>query len=108
MEDKDTLLRQFFADTKQQIPDAGFTRRVMHNLPGKRRRAPRRLLLWDIVAYTLAALLFIALGGIQALGSAFARLLEQAAAHGHYDLRTVAIVAAVLVFLLCRKVCSIR
>lgn len=108
MEDKDTLLQQFFADTKQEIPDAGFTRRVMHNLPGKRRRAPHRLLLWDVVVYTLATLLFIALGGIQALGDALPRLFRQVAEHGHYDLRTVAIVAAVLVFLLCRKVCSIR
>lgn len=33
METDDKLIREFFAKQKQEIPDNGFSRRVMHHLP---------------------------------------------------------------------------
>ena len=33
--DNDKLLRDFFAENKQEIADNGFSRRVMHHLPGR-------------------------------------------------------------------------
>ncbi len=36
--DNDKLLRDFFAENKQEIADNGFSRRVMHHLPGRSNR----------------------------------------------------------------------
>ncbi len=105
---RERLIRQYFTDNKPELPDDGFTRRVMHRLPQPRRRARRRLLLGNLVGYTAAAVLFIALGGIEAMGNALVRIFEQAAQHAHYDFQTVVVVIAVLIYLLCRKVCSLR
>ena len=33
--DNDKLLRDFFAENKQEIADNGFSRRVMHHLPDR-------------------------------------------------------------------------
>ncbi|MCD8309686.1 MAG: DUF5056 domain-containing protein [Prevotellaceae bacterium] len=105
---RERLLRQYFTDNKPELPDDGFTRRVMHRLPRARRRAARRLLLGNLIGYTAAAILFIALGGIEATGNALVRLLEQATQHAHYNPQTVVVVVVVLIYLLCRKVCSLR
>ena len=34
--DNDKLLRDFFAENKQEIADNGFSRRVMHHLPDRK------------------------------------------------------------------------
>ena len=36
--DNDKLLRDFFAENKQEIADNGFSRRVMHHLPDRSNR----------------------------------------------------------------------
>ena len=37
-ENNDKLLIDFFAENRQEIPDNGFTRRVMRHLPDRTRR----------------------------------------------------------------------
>ena len=39
--DNDKLLRDFFAENKQEIADNGFSRRVMHHLPDRSNRLAR-------------------------------------------------------------------
>ena len=58
--DNDKLLRDFFAENKQEIADNGFSRRVMHHLPDRSNRLAR---IWSAFVMTVAAALFVWLGG---------------------------------------------
>ncbi len=53
--DNDKLLRDFFAENKQEIADNGFSRRVMHHLPDRSNRLAR---IWSAFVMTVAAALF--------------------------------------------------
>lgn len=61
--DNDKLLRDFFAENKQEIADNGFSRRVMHHLPGRSNRLAR---IWSAFVMTVAVALFVWLGGLEA------------------------------------------
>ena len=61
--DNDKLLRDFFAENKQEIADNGFSRRVMHHLPDRNNRLAR---IWSAFVMTVAAALFVWLGGLEA------------------------------------------
>ena len=52
--DNDKLLRDFFAENKQEIADNGFSRRVMHHLPDRSNRLAR---IWSAFVMTVAAAL---------------------------------------------------
>ena len=52
--DNDKLLRDFFAENKQEIADNGFSRRVMHHLPGRSNRLAR---IWS--AFVMLSLIHI-------------------------------------------------
>ena len=47
--DNDKLLRDFFAENKQEIADNGFSRRVMHHLPGRSNHLAR---IWSAFVMT--------------------------------------------------------
>ena len=47
--DNDKLLRDFFAENKQEIADNGFSRRVMHHLPDRSNRLAR---IWSAFVMT--------------------------------------------------------
>ena len=44
--DNDKLLRDFFAENKQEIADNGFSRRVMHHLPDRSNRLAFWMVRW--------------------------------------------------------------
>lgn len=48
--DNDKLLRDFFAENKQEIADNGFSRRVMHHLPDRSNRLAR---IWSAFVMTV-------------------------------------------------------
>lgn len=48
--DNDKLLRDFFAENKQEIADNGFSRRVMHHLPD---RSNRLACIWSAFVMTV-------------------------------------------------------
>lgn len=93
------LLSQFFADHRTEVPDQGFSRRVMRRLPD---HMPLWARLWSIIGYSLALVLFIKLDGfpllLQALREAFHQLLIQGATSSLF-LRSLGIAAVVLIFL---------
>lgn len=62
MENDDKLLVAFFDENRQEIPDNGFTRRVMRHLPDRTRRISQ---LWVTFCFTLALVLFFAFDGLQ-------------------------------------------
>lgn len=106
METDDKLIRAFFAEQKQAIADNGFSRRVMQRLPY---RTSLLLKVWSVFITLAAVVLFLAFDGLQAIVGAardiFVALVQQGAAAG-IDLKSLIIVAIVLLFLGVRKVWS--
>ena len=100
MDKKDELLiSQFLAAHRTEVPDKGFSRRVMRRLPD---RTPLWARLWTFTGYSLALVLFIALDGfpllLDALRETFRQMLIQGATSS-LDLRSLGIAAVVLIFL---------
>ena len=90
--DNDKLLRDFFAENKQEIADNGFSRRVMHHLPDRSNRLAR---IWSAFVMTVAAALFVWLGGLEATWGTIS-----------LDPKSIIIAAVVLLFMATRKVAS--
>ena len=61
-ENNDKLLIDFFAENRLEIPDNGFTRRVMRHLPDRTRRISQ---VWVTFCFTLALVLFFVFDGLQ-------------------------------------------
>lgn len=105
-ETDDKLIRTFLAEQKQEIPDNGFSRRVMHRLPNRTSLLAK---ISNLFVALVAIILFLAFDGLQAivatLRNLFVGLIQHGAMSG-IDFRSLAIVAVVLVFLGVRKAWS--
>ena len=64
METDDKLIRAFFAEQKQEIPDNGFSRRVMNRLPC---RTSLLIKVWSLFIMLVAIILFLVFDGLQAI-----------------------------------------
>lgn len=62
METDDKLIRAFFAEQKQEIPDNGFSRRVMNRLPC---RTSLLIKVWSLFIMLVAIILFLVFDGLQ-------------------------------------------
>ena len=119
--DNDKLLRDFFTENRQEIADRGFSRRVMHHLPDRSNRLAR---IWSAFVMTVAAALFVWLGGLEAtwgtilvvsLGgpeAAWGTIREVFIGminHGttSLDPKSIIIASVVLLFMAARKVASL-
>lgn len=58
------LLKQFMQEQKQNLPDEGFSRKVMRKLPGK---AWRLSALWSIFCWSVSGILFFRYKGWELL-----------------------------------------
>ena len=96
--DNDKLLRDFFAENKQEIADNGFSRRVMHHLPDRSNRLAR---IWSAFVMTVAAALFVWLGGLEATWGN----MQEATAN--IDQKSLIIITIVLLCLGVKKICSL-
>ena len=79
MTDKDySLIDDFFKEAaQQQIEDAGFTERVMMNLPDSQAEKTHRLsLLWTWFCILLGVVLFFAFGGLETLKASIMVVLQ--------------------------------
>lgn len=106
METDDKLLNQFFSEQKQEIEDKGFSRRVMHHLPERRRHFS---LLWKSIFCVFAVILFLGLGGLPTIISTLREVFVSMAQHlvsGSIDPKSLIIAAVVLTFMGARKVWS--
>lgn len=103
--DNDKLLRDFFAENKQEIADNGFSRRVMHHLPGRSNHLAR---IWSAFVMTVAAVLFVWLGGLEAAWGTIREVFISMINHGTTGLapKSIIIAAVVLLFMATRKVAS--
>ena len=103
--DNDKLLRDFFAENKQEIADNGFSRHVMHHLPDRSNRLAR---IWSAFVMTVAAALFVWLGGLEAAWETIREVFIGMINHGtsSLDPKSIIIAAVVLLFMATRKVAS--
>lgn len=105
-ENDDKLLESFFAEERQEVADNGFTRRVMRSLP---RRSNRLARLWTAGGFALAAVLFVALDGLELLWNSLREAFTSTLADGmaQVDPRSMAIAVVVLLYLMYRKIASL-
>ena len=105
-ENNDKLLESFFAGQQQEVADNGFTRRVMRSLPCRSNRLAR---LWTAGGFTLAAVLFVLLDGVQlmcdTLRETFTTTLENGMAQT--DPKSLVLAVVVLLFLMYKKIASL-
>lgn len=102
----DKLLRQFFADNRKEIADNGFSRRVMRHLPDRYYRISQ---LWSMFCFTLAAVLFVVLDGLQLVVGALRETFTSAVQNGATELdpKSLVIAGVVLLYLGYRKISSL-
>ena len=105
-ENNDKLLIDFFAENRLEIPDNGFTRRVMRPLPDRTRRISQ---VWVTFCFTLALVLFFVFDGLQQVLGTLRETLTAAAQSGvtELDPKSLLVAGIVLLFLLYRKICSL-
>lgn len=101
----DKILRNFFAESKQEIADNGFSHRVMRHLPDRSYRLAR---LWTAFVMAVAAVLFIWLGGLEAAWGTIREVFIGMINHGtaSLDPQSMIIAVVVLLFMATRKVAS--
>lgn len=103
-ESDDILIRQFFDEHKETVADHGFSRRVMHRLPGHSVRRMERI--WTACCTAGAVALFVALDGFGLLWNALREVCLHMMAQGTaqtLDMETYAVVVLVLLSLLYHK-----
>lgn len=64
----DVLVKKFFSENRIDVPDDGFSRRVMRRLPDRTRRISR---LWTAVCVVIGLLIFFRNKGFSVLVSCF-------------------------------------
>lgn len=103
--DNDKFLRDFFTENKQEVADNGFSRRVMHHLPNQSNRLAH---IWTAFVMALGIVLFVWLGGLQAiwgtLREVFFSMLQYQ--ETNLDPKSLIIATVVLLFLGMRKAVS--
>ncbi|MDR0976798.1 MAG: DUF5056 domain-containing protein [Prevotellaceae bacterium] len=106
-ETDDKLLKQFFADNKQEIADYGFTRRVMRSLPRNHRYVSE---VWGALLFAVVAYLFVISGGVglvwETLRESFGLIVERAV---EQPINPASLLVAVIVLLVLgyRKIISL-
>ena len=109
-ENNDKLLENFFAENRQEVADNGadngFSRRVMRQLPNRSNRLAR---LWTAGGFTLAAVLFVLMDGLQLIWDTLRETFTTTVANGmeQADPRSIVIALGVLLFLMYRKIASL-
>lgn len=69
-ETDDKLIRKFMQEQKQEIPDNGFSHKVIRKLPSSNREI-RLSRVWTLFCIVVTAILFFSCNGIQAFATGF-------------------------------------
>lgn len=96
-EDND-ILKQFMDASRQEIPDNGFSRRVMRSLPRSHNRAAQLL---NAIAVVASVFLFFIFDGLQAVVELLRNLFVYAVQHFQFiniDLKTFIVLFCVASF----------
>lgn len=84
MENKeDILLREFFKSNRQEIADAGFSRRVMHRLPERKASTLNHLV--SAITIVLATALFLVQDGTEVMKTILSDFLANISRSGAFS-----------------------
>ncbi|HIZ33710.1 MAG TPA: DUF5056 domain-containing protein [Candidatus Bacteroides merdigallinarum] len=107
MENNDQLIEQFLAPARKDIPDDGFTKRVMQRVPDRHERLSQ---VWNYAGFTLALALFLVLDGVRVVWDSLRAALDGMLAQGlpaDADPRALLVAGVVLLFLCYKKIASL-
>ncbi len=102
----DILIQSFFDESRKEITDNGFSKKVMRHLPDHYRRLST---LWSTCCFILAAILFYILGGAQLMLDSFRETFNSTIHSGTVgvDPKSLIMVVIVLLYLGYRKLCTL-
>lgn len=101
----DRLLKQFVQEHKQELPDKGFTRRVMSRLPDREQRLST---IWTAVCLVFGLILFYIFDGVEGLLNIITKIVTSVADNLSDVNPQYLVIAAVILFgLLLRKVWTV-
>ena len=103
----DKFFKDFFAENKQEIPDNGFSKRVMYHLPDHNKRKYHIL---TAIALIVCFLLFIFLGGFTAVESTIREVIVNMVNREStftLDLKSTIIATIVLLIMATKKLASL-
>lgn len=92
----DRLLQAFFAESKQEIADNGFTRRVMQHLPGRKQRI---MYVWNVLIIAVSTTIFFCFDGVEAVGHTLAEAFGNMLQTNPISIDSQSLTVAVLVLL---------
>jgi hypothetical protein len=97
MENDDKLITQFFQEQMPNVEDDGFSRRVMHRLPDKKRHLSR---LWTIICSVVGVAFFLLIDGIDSLrislGNVFGDFIGSVSSFHIIDFTPLAVAVGIL------------
>lgn len=103
----DKAISMFMKEHKQEIPDNGFSRRVMRSLPDRSRRLNR---IWSAICITISIGLFFIFNGFEVMYNLLREIFTSSMNHSFSALnqQTLLLIAGVILFLGIRKVCTLE
>ncbi len=99
-------MASFFAEHRQDIADNGFSRRVLRHLPDNSQRLSQ---IWTACCFTLALVLLVAFGGLQAILNTLCETFETSLRSGvaEIDPKSLIIAGIVLSYFAYRKISTL-
>lgn len=102
----DNTISMFMKEQKQEIPDNGFSRRVMRSLPDRSRRLNR---IWSALCIAISISLFFIFNGFEVIYNVPREIFTSGMNHSFSALnqQTLLLIGGVILFLGIRKVCTL-
>ena len=103
----DNAISMFMKEQKQEIPDNGFSRRVMRSLPDRSRLLNR---IWSCICIAISIVLFFIFNGFEVVFNLLREIFTSSINHSFSSLnqQTLIMIGAILLILGIRKVCTIE
>ena len=96
----------FMKEQKQEIPDNGFSRRVMRSLPDRSRLLNK---IWSCICIAISIALFFIFNGFQVVFNLFREIFISSMNHslGTLNNQTLYMIGGIILILGIRKVCTL-
>ncbi len=102
----DNTISMFMKEQKQEIPDKGFSRRVMRSLPDRSSRLSK---IWSGICIIISIGLFFIFNGFEVIFNLLREIFISSMNHSlnALNLQTLLLIGGVILFLGIRKVCTL-
>lgn len=103
----DNAISMFLKEQKQEIPDNGFSRRVMRSLPDRSNRLNK---IWCGICIIISIGLFFIFNGFEVIFNILREIFTSSMSHSFSALnqQTLLLTGGVILFLGIRKICSLE